>query len=202
MFWAGENHNVSVGAVAIGAKRRHWPLGLGYDRFHAVIGGETSQWHPELIEDSDCVEQLYLPEDGYHFSKDIAYQASASFVTPSSRVRTSRGIAGTGPAPIMRLITHRRSTSKNTRAVRRSPRSASERVPKRMIEDASCRGGTIAHRRAQLPHEGFRPDGRRKRGASSLCEDIRGRVEACRAPSRSFWQALRRRPKPGLRSNE
>ncbi|WP_256462145.1 sulfatase-like hydrolase/transferase [Mycolicibacterium sp. YH-1] len=50
-------------------------MGLGYDRFYGFIGGETNQWYPALIEDNHYVEQPYSPEEGYHFSKDIADKA-------------------------------------------------------------------------------------------------------------------------------
>jgi arylsulfatase A-like enzyme len=73
--WVGKNDNVPVDAFDIGANRKHWPLGLGYDRFYGFIGGETNQWYPELIKDNHFVEQPYAPEDGYHFSKDIADKA-------------------------------------------------------------------------------------------------------------------------------
>jgi arylsulfatase len=74
-FWVGKNHNVPVDAFSIGASKKAWPLGLGYDRFYGFIGGETNQWYPELIEDNHFVDQPYQPEDGYHFSKDIADKA-------------------------------------------------------------------------------------------------------------------------------
>ncbi|MCH8617162.1 arylsulfatase [Sphingomonas sp. SM33] len=74
-FWIGKNHNVPVDAFSIGASKKAWPLGLGYDRFYGFIGGETNQWYPELIEDNHFVDQPYLPEEGYHFSKDIADKA-------------------------------------------------------------------------------------------------------------------------------
>ncbi|HEY6814802.1 MAG TPA: arylsulfatase, partial [Croceibacterium sp.] len=74
-FWIGKNHNVPVDAFSIGASKKAWPLGLGYDRFYGFIGGETNQWYPELIEDNHFVEQPYQPEEGYHFSKDIADKA-------------------------------------------------------------------------------------------------------------------------------
>lgn len=45
-LWVGKNHNVPVDAFDIGANRKHWPLGLGYDRFYGFIGGETNQWYP------------------------------------------------------------------------------------------------------------------------------------------------------------
>jgi arylsulfatase A-like enzyme len=74
-LWIGKNHNVPVDAFDIGANRKHWPLGLGYDRFYGFIGGETNQWYPELIEDNHFVEPPYAPDAGYHFSKDIADKA-------------------------------------------------------------------------------------------------------------------------------
>jgi arylsulfatase A-like enzyme len=74
-FWVGKNHNVPVDAFDMGASKKRWPLGLGYDRFYGFIGGETNQWFPELIEDNHFVEQPYSAEEGYHFSRDIADRA-------------------------------------------------------------------------------------------------------------------------------
>jgi arylsulfatase len=74
-FWIGKNHNVPVDAFSIAASKKSWPLALGYDRFYGFIGGETNQWFPELIEDNHFVDQPYQPEEGYHFSKDIADKA-------------------------------------------------------------------------------------------------------------------------------
>lgn len=74
-FWIGKNHNVPVDAFGMSASKKRWPLGLGYDRFYGFIGGETNQWYPELIEDNHFVDQPAQPEDGYHFSKDIADKA-------------------------------------------------------------------------------------------------------------------------------
>lgn len=83
-FWVGKNHNVPVDAFDMGSSKKRWPLGLGYDRFYGFIGGETNQWYPELIEDNHYVQQPYLPEDGYHFSKDIADKA-ISFIRDSKQ---------------------------------------------------------------------------------------------------------------------
>ncbi len=76
-YWVGKNHNVPVDAFDMGGSKKEWPLGLGYDRFYGFIGGETNQWYPELIEDNHFVEQPSQPEDGYHFSRDIADKAIA-----------------------------------------------------------------------------------------------------------------------------
>ena len=59
----------------MGASKKNWPLGQGYDRFYGFIGGETNNWYPDLAEDNHYIDQPYLPEDGYHLSKDLADQA-------------------------------------------------------------------------------------------------------------------------------
>ncbi|KRG67727.1 arylsulfatase [Stenotrophomonas terrae] len=81
-FWVGKNHNVPVDGFGMSASKKRWPLGLGYDRFYGFIGGETNQWYPELIEDNHFVDQPAQPEEGYHFSKDIADKA-VSFIRDS-----------------------------------------------------------------------------------------------------------------------
>ena len=74
-FWIGKNHNVPVDAWTMGASKKDWPLGMGYDRFYGFIGGETNNWYPDLAEDNHYVDQPYLPEDGYHLSKDLTDKA-------------------------------------------------------------------------------------------------------------------------------
>ena len=54
----------------------------GFDRFYGFLGGETNNWYPSLAEDNHYVDQPYLPEDGYHLSKDLADKA-ISFIADS-----------------------------------------------------------------------------------------------------------------------
>ena len=74
-FWLGKNHNVAEQDVAPGAGRQAWPLQMGFDRFYGFLGGETNQWFPDLAEDNRFIEQPYMPDQGYHLSKDLADQA-------------------------------------------------------------------------------------------------------------------------------
>ena len=74
-YWVGKNHNVPVDEWTMGSSKKRWPLGQGYDRFYGFIGGETNNWYPSLAEDNRYIDQPYLPEDGYHLSKDLADQA-------------------------------------------------------------------------------------------------------------------------------
>jgi len=52
-----------------------WPLGRGFERYYGFLGGETNQWYPDLVYDNHPVDQPYRPDEGYHFSKDIADKA-------------------------------------------------------------------------------------------------------------------------------
>ena len=74
-YWVGKNHNVPLDEWAVGATRRNWPLARGFDRYYGFIGGETNNWYPTLAEDNHYVDQPYLPEEGYHLSKDLADKA-------------------------------------------------------------------------------------------------------------------------------
>lgn len=74
-FWVGKNHNVPETDVALGSTKKQWPLAKGFDRFYGFIGGETNQFYPDLIADNHPVEPPDTPEEPYHLSKDLAYQA-------------------------------------------------------------------------------------------------------------------------------
>jgi arylsulfatase A-like enzyme len=52
--------------IASGANRKQWPLQMGFDRFCGFLGGESSQWYPDLVEDNRYLEQPYWPDQGYH----------------------------------------------------------------------------------------------------------------------------------------
>jgi arylsulfatase A-like enzyme len=74
-YWVGKDHNVPPEEANPGGPKFNWPLQQGFDRFYGFLGGETNQWYPTLVEDNHSIDQPYSPEEGYHFSKDIADQA-------------------------------------------------------------------------------------------------------------------------------
>lgn len=74
-YWVGKNHNIPLDEWDAGGSKKHWPLAQGFDRFYGFVGGETNEWYPSLAEDNHYIEQPYMPEDGYHLSKDLADQA-------------------------------------------------------------------------------------------------------------------------------
>jgi arylsulfatase A-like enzyme len=74
-FWIGKCHTTPIDEFTMGASKKNWPLGQGYDRFYGFMGGETNNWFPDLIEDNHFVDQPYGPQDGYHLSKDLTDKA-------------------------------------------------------------------------------------------------------------------------------
>jgi len=115
-FWIGKNHNVPVDAFGMGASKKNWPLGLGFDRFYGFIGGETNQWYPALIEDNHFVDQPYQPEQGYHLSKDLADKA-IQYIRDSKQSDPNKPcICGTVPAPTMHRIMRPLNTLQSIKA--------------------------------------------------------------------------------------
>lgn len=62
-----------------------WPLGRGFDRFYGFMGGDTSQWYPELVYDNHQVEPPRTPEEGYHLTEDLV-DKSIEFITDLRQV--------------------------------------------------------------------------------------------------------------------
>ena len=70
------------------SSKRNWPTGRGFERFYGFLGGETNEWHPDLVQDQQFVDQPDDPPadaaewagglgDKYHLSKDLADRAIA-----------------------------------------------------------------------------------------------------------------------------
>jgi arylsulfatase A-like enzyme len=52
-----------------------WPLAKGFERFYGFLDAGTNQWTPDLVRDNGFIEPPVAPEDGYHLTEDLAYQA-------------------------------------------------------------------------------------------------------------------------------
>ena len=62
-----------------------WPLGRGFERFYGFLGGDTSQWYPDLVYDNHQVEPPAAPEQGYHLNVDLADKA-IQFIADAAQV--------------------------------------------------------------------------------------------------------------------
>jgi arylsulfatase len=74
-YCVGKWHLAPGEEVNMASSKGRWPLGRGFERFYGFLGGESSQWYPDLVYDNHPIDPPGRPEDGYHLSKDLADKA-------------------------------------------------------------------------------------------------------------------------------
>ncbi len=83
-FMVGKWHLTPSNQETAAGPYDRWPLGRGFQRFYGFLGGDTSQWYPELVYDNHQVEPEKKPEEGYHLSEDLVDKA-VSFIADSKQ---------------------------------------------------------------------------------------------------------------------
>jgi len=83
-FMVGKWHLTPSNQETAAGPYDRWPLGRGFQRFYGFLGGDTSQWYPDLVYDNHQVEPPSKPEDGYHLSQDLVDMA-ASFIADTKQ---------------------------------------------------------------------------------------------------------------------
>ncbi len=74
-YLVGKYHLVPPEFESAAGPFDRWPLGRGFERFYGFLGGDTSQWHPDLVYDNHQVAPPATPEEGYHLTADLADRA-------------------------------------------------------------------------------------------------------------------------------
>ncbi len=74
-FALGKWHVAPAYENNLGGPRTHWPLNKGFERFYGFLGGETDQYHPDLIHDGHVVDPPKTPDEGYHLTEDLTDKA-------------------------------------------------------------------------------------------------------------------------------
>ncbi|HEY7070526.1 MAG TPA: sulfatase-like hydrolase/transferase [Acidimicrobiales bacterium] len=74
-FAIGKWHLTPPTEASSAGPYRAWPLGRGFERYYGFMGGDTSQWFPELVQDNTFIPPPGTPEDGYHLNADLADHA-------------------------------------------------------------------------------------------------------------------------------
>ena len=59
--------------------------GRGFERYYGFLGGDTSQWDPDLVYDNHQVEPPKSAEEGYHLTEDLADRA-IQFISDAKQV--------------------------------------------------------------------------------------------------------------------
>ena len=84
-FMLGKWHLVPSSQETGAGPFDRWPLGRGFQRYYGFLGGDTSQWYPELVYDNHPVEPPRTPEEGYHLTEDLADKAM-QFIADAKQV--------------------------------------------------------------------------------------------------------------------
>ena len=74
-YCVGKWHLTPGEETSMAAYKGRWPLGRGFERFYGFLGGESSSWYPDLVEDNHQIDAPATPDAGYHLSKDLADKA-------------------------------------------------------------------------------------------------------------------------------
>ncbi len=74
-YMIGKWHLIPSSQETAAGPYTRWPLGRGFERYYGFLGGDTSQWFPDLIYDNHQVEPPRTPEEGYHLTEDLADKA-------------------------------------------------------------------------------------------------------------------------------
>jgi len=88
--WFGKNHNVPDNQTSPAGPFNNWPTNQGFDYFYGFIAGETDQFFPSLVRNTEPVEPPRRPEEGYQLTRDLAEQCIGW-------IRTQKAIAPDRP---------------------------------------------------------------------------------------------------------
>jgi arylsulfatase len=53
--WFGKDHNTPFYQASQAGPFDQWPLGMGFDYFYGFVGGDTSQWQPNLFRNTTAI---------------------------------------------------------------------------------------------------------------------------------------------------
>jgi arylsulfatase len=66
----GKWHNTPADQTTAMGPFDRWPTGHGFEYFYGFLAGETSQWEPRLVENTNQIEPPH--DEKYHLSEDLA----------------------------------------------------------------------------------------------------------------------------------
>jgi arylsulfatase A-like enzyme len=84
-FALGKWHLTPAEQVSAAGPYDRWPLGRGFQRYYGFLGGDTSQYYPDLIYDTHQVEPPKTPQEGYHLTPDLVDKA-ISFIDDTKQL--------------------------------------------------------------------------------------------------------------------
>jgi arylsulfatase len=72
--WFGKNHNTPEFVASMAGPFDQWPTGMGFEHFYGFVGGDTSQWEPNLYRDTTAIYP-YVGKPGWNLTTAMADDA-------------------------------------------------------------------------------------------------------------------------------
>ena len=110
----GKWHNTPADQTTSMGPFDRWPTGHGFDYFYGFLAGETSQWEPRLVENTNQIEPPH--DEKYHLTEDLAHAASTGCGAIRPSPPTSRSSCIGRPAQATGRIRSSRNGPTSTKA--------------------------------------------------------------------------------------
>jgi arylsulfatase A-like enzyme len=72
--WFGKNHNTPEFVASQAGPFDQWPIGMGFEYFYGFVGGDTSQWQPNLFQNTTPIYP-YVGKPGWNLTTAMADEA-------------------------------------------------------------------------------------------------------------------------------
>jgi arylsulfatase A-like enzyme len=72
--WFGKDHNTPEFQASQSGPFDRWPMGLGFEYFYGFVGGDTSQWQPNLFRNTTAIYP-YVGNPGWNLTTAMADDA-------------------------------------------------------------------------------------------------------------------------------
>jgi arylsulfatase len=74
--WFGKEHNTPAFEASEAGPFTHWPIGMGFEYFYGFVGGDASQWQPNLYRQTTAIYP-YIGHPGWNLTTATADDAIA-----------------------------------------------------------------------------------------------------------------------------
>lgn len=72
--WFGKNHNTPDFTASQAGPFNQWPIGMGFEYFYGFVGGDTSQWQPNLFRNTSQIYP-YVGKPAWNLTTAMADEA-------------------------------------------------------------------------------------------------------------------------------
>ena len=111
--WFGKDHNTPFFQMTQVGPFEQWPTGMGFQYFYGFVGGDTSQWQPNLYRNTTPIYP-FQGNPGWNLTTAMADDAIQYMRDLKEIAPASRGSSITCPAAPMRRTIRRRSGSRRS----------------------------------------------------------------------------------------